>query len=46
MKTLITFLIAIISFGSMASENKYKEAMSKAVEKLNHASSINDFTFS
>ncbi len=43
MKTLITILITIICFGSLASDAKYKEAMSKAVEKLNHASSVDDF---
>ena len=43
MKTLMTILITIICFASMATETKYKEAMSKAVEKLNHASSANDF---
>lgn len=43
MKTLMTLLMAITIVGSFASENKYNEAMSAAVEKLNQASTVDDF---
>lgn len=43
MKTLITLLFAIVLVSSYASENKYDEAMSQAVENLNHASTVDEF---
>ena len=43
MRTFIILLFSILFFNSNASENKYKEAMLKAVEKLNSASVSQDF---
>lgn len=43
MKTLITLLFTVLFIISNATENKYQEAMNKAVEKLKYISANNDF---
>lgn len=43
MKTVITLFFSFLFLVSNASENKYQEAMTKAVEKLKYVSETNDF---
>lgn len=43
MKTIITILLTGMIFLVNASENKYEEAMGKAIEKLNYATENSDF---
>ena len=43
METIVTILaIALVSFSSEAQENKYKDAMQKAIEKMDNASGIEE----
>jgi len=43
MKTILVLLLATFLLNTSAAENKYEQAMGKAVEKLNQATMLDDF---